>query len=78
MAPVARSVWKLPAVTAKRLQDFDLSWTPIWWRSARFSSASSRFVRNDDLAAPKMTCIKLNTGRTLLSKHAAAQGSSHG
>ena len=35
--------------------------TPIWWRSARFSSASSRFVRIDDLAAPKMVRIKLRT-----------------
>ena len=26
MAPVARSVRKLPAVTAKRLQEFDLGW----------------------------------------------------
>ncbi len=44
--------------------------TPIWWRSARFSSASSRFVRNDDLAAPK---IKLCIPRTVPTQDAAAQ-----
>jgi hypothetical protein len=47
--------------------------TPIWWRSARFSSASSRFVRSDDLAVPKMTRIKLHTPRTLPAQDAAAQ-----
>ena len=52
--------------------------TPIWWRSARFSNASSRFVRKYDLAVPKTVRIKLNTRRTLPSQHAAAQGLSHG
>jgi len=52
--------------------------TPLWWRSARFSNASSRFVRKDDLAVPKTVRIKLNTRRTLPSQHAAAQGLSLG
>ncbi len=41
--------------------------------SARFSSASSRFVRKDDLAAPKVTRIKFHTTRTLPTQDAAAQ-----
>ncbi len=47
--------------------------TPIWWRSARFSSASSRWVHSDDLPASRMTRIKLNIPRTLPTQVSGAQ-----
>jgi len=50
--------------------------TPIWCRRARFSKASSPFVRKEELAVLRIVRIKLHTRATLPAQHVAAHGDS--